>query len=131
MVPLNESFNLTWNPPFAMDGIDPYYLVTTTVFTERATQLIFSNETSEDRFVVRADDSSNCTLYELCVQAATDAGLGKKTCVNTTLGVEGKAHPNKHCSYILHSRFVTHLITRINIRVPLCWKLYKIASHVC
>ena len=71
---------LSWEEPFVLRGVPaPTYIINTTV---NSTVLWETNKTSALKFSKATVDNSSCTLYELCVQASTAAGLGETACLN-------------------------------------------------
>ena len=79
---------ISWVPPYTLIGITiSHYVINITVFiqtidsdqfTTSKQPPLFTNETS---LSVDVANSETCTLYETCVQAETEAGLGKKNCI--------------------------------------------------
>ena len=80
--------NISWFPPFALEGIRVHYSGTVTVCGEQIAKERF--RTHNLRALVYLSNNSSCTVYTytVCVWAVTDAGEGDPGCVNvnSTIG---------------------------------------------
>ena len=77
-----DSLLLSWKEPFVMNGLaPPTYVINTTAFNGSII-LHETNETTSLQISKATVDNSSCTVYTLCVQANTAAGLGETACAN-------------------------------------------------
>ena len=76
---------LSWTPPFLLQGVLIYeYLVNLVVTSMSNSSMDQRFNTSNLSVSFDALDNSYCTVYFICVQAVTLAGIGQQGCINSS-----------------------------------------------
>lgn len=80
----NGSVHLSWLPPCILEGVKiESYWVNVSVYTASDTNgTSHSIEGNVQDWSLHEVDNSGCTVYSICVQAVTAAGLGEAACVS-------------------------------------------------